>query len=77
MGESVEGELHPGDVCGQDGLYRVFHHLHRPPHDVIVSSGDLFPQCRHCGEAVRFQLITATSTIPARLQAKAARKRPG
>ena len=76
-GESVGGEHQPGDVCAQDGLYRVFHHLHRPPHNVIVYAGDLFPHCRHCGEAVRFRPIAATSTIPARPQAKAAGKRMG
>jgi len=74
-GESVEGELQPGDICAQDGLYQVIHREHRLPHSVIISAGEVFPSCRHCGAAVRFRLVVGSGTEPKPPRAKAARRR--
>ena len=73
--ESVEGELQPGDICAQDGLYEVMHREHRLPHSVIISAGEVFPLCRRCGAAVRFRLVIGSGSEPKRPRVKAARKR--
>jgi hypothetical protein len=73
-GESVGAELQPRDVCAQGGLYEVIHQAHREPHKVVVSTGDVFPPCRKCGEAVRFRLLMQAIGDPARARAKAAHK---
>jgi hypothetical protein len=59
-GSTPGTDLQPGELCPQSGLYLVIHQAHRLPHKVVISHGDLLPSCRHCGEAVRFQLIMAT-----------------
>lgn len=61
-GSTPGTDLKPGEICNQSGLYLVTHQAHRLPHKVVISQGDLLPPCRHCGEAVRFQLIMATGT---------------
>jgi hypothetical protein len=75
MGDSVGSELRPGDVCAQDGLYEAVHLRHREPHKVMVSTGDVFPRCRQCGEAVRFRLLAHGTGDPVQPRAKAAHKR--
>lgn len=51
----------PGTEVLKSGVYRVFHHKHRAPHDVILMQSETFPACSRCGVAVRFQLIKAAS----------------
>jgi len=51
----------PGTEVLKSGVYRVFHHKHRAPHDVILMQSETFPACSKCGAAVRFQLIKAAS----------------
>lgn len=74
-GESVEGELQPGDICIHAGLYEVIHREHRLSHQVVVSAGDVFPRCKRCGADVRFRLIMQSASGPAQPRAKAAHKR--
>ena len=75
QGDSLRKELQPGDTCAQSGLYEVFHQVHRAPHKVIVSAGEIFPQCKQCGQAVRFSLVMKDASEAMRPRAKAARKK--
>lgn len=75
QGESLGKELQPGDTCAQSGLYEVLHQAHRAPHKVIVSAGEIFPQCKQCGPAVRFFLVMKSASEATRPRAKAARKK--
>lgn len=74
-GDSVGAELRPGDICAQGGLYEALHQAHREPHRVMVSTGDIFPPCRQCGEGVRFRLLLESTSDPPQPRAKAAHKR--
>jgi hypothetical protein len=53
--------LSPGSKVPTSGVYRVFHHKHRAPHDVILIQSETFPACSKCAAAVRFQLLKAAS----------------
>ena len=44
-----------GDKVGRAGVYRVFHKGHRPAHLSILQPGEVFPRCRVCGDAARFE----------------------
>ena len=58
MEGAIRGEdIPPGELCTQGGIYQVIHHAHRRPHKVLVLKGDRLPQCKGCGQAVRFRLI--------------------
>jgi hypothetical protein len=67
-------DLLPGALCSQSGIYQVKHHAHRETHNVLVRTGDRFPRCNACGEAVRFRLIKQVNQ-PAPMRAKRARKK--
>jgi hypothetical protein len=43
-----------GTIVRRAGIYSVTHRSHRPTHPAILQTGDLFPLCRMCGTAVRF-----------------------
>ena len=47
----------PGDTVPTSGIYRVEHNAHRLMHEATLVEDSVFPQCRHCGTAVRFQLL--------------------
>jgi len=47
----------PGKTVPTDGIYRVFHDSHRLMHESTLLAGNLFPKCRKCDMAVRFQLF--------------------
>lgn len=46
--------LVPGVIAPRSGVYRVHHYAHRMPHSVTVTAGTVLPQCRRCGDKVRF-----------------------
>ena len=75
-GESAGADLRPGELCSHEGIYRVVHgEAHREPHTAIVRKGETFPRCKHCGDAVRFQLLKQVShpfTRPKRARKKSA-----
>jgi len=53
-----------GDPVPQSGIYEVVHaRAHRPPHEVVMLSGDLFPPCDTCDHAVRFRLLRTAPYI--------------
>lgn len=53
-----------GDVVHQSGIYEVVHdHGHRETHEVVMISGEHFPDCETCGEKVRFGLIRTAPYI--------------
>lgn len=48
-------QISAGEKVGRAGVYRVVHKGHRPPHLSILQPGELFPRCRVCAGAVRFE----------------------
>ena len=46
-----------GEAVPTSGIYRVRHAEHRLPHEVTVLSGQVFPPCAKCKNAVAFQLL--------------------
>lgn len=67
-------DLFPGALCSQSGIYQVIHRAHRQPHKVLLRTGDLFPRCKVCGDAVRFRLVKKVSQ-PTPVRAKRVRKK--
>jgi len=61
-----EGKLYQaGDPVPATGIYEIIPHgQHRQPHEVVLISGDRFPDCEGCREDVRFRLLT---TAPLRM----------
>ena len=53
----------PGAVAPRSGVYRVHHYAHRMPHLVIVAAGTALPECRRCGDRVRFVPMTAAEPL--------------
>lgn len=49
----------PGDLVPNAGVYRIEHHRHRLMHEATLDKDTLFPQCRTCGNSVRFTLVHA------------------
>lgn len=53
-----------GDAVRQTGIYEVTHDReHRPAHDVVMLSGDVFPGCENCDQRVRFRLVRTAPYI--------------
>jgi hypothetical protein len=54
-------EYAAGDAAPHTGAYRVYHLRHRLAHEVVVREGEIFPLCRHCADAVRFEPVFTAS----------------
>ena len=54
-----------GAVALRSGVYRVHHYAHRMPHLVIVVAGTVLPECKRCGDRVRFVPMVAAEPIEA------------
>jgi hypothetical protein len=53
-----------GEVVRQSGIYEVIHDReHREAHEVVMISGENFPDCETCKEKVRFRLIRTAPYI--------------
>jgi hypothetical protein len=53
-----------GDVVRQSGIYEVIHDReHREAHEVVMISGESFPDCETCKEKVRFRLVRTAPYI--------------
>jgi hypothetical protein len=53
-----------GEVVRQSGIYEVIHDRnHREAHEVVMISGEYFPDCDTCKEKVRFRLIRTAPYI--------------
>jgi len=48
-----------GQVVPRDGIYRVTHNKHRESHESVLTRGMRFPDCKTCGDKVRFEPLTA------------------
>jgi hypothetical protein len=46
----------PGSRAPRTGAYTVNHRTHRLSHIVLVDEGTFFPECRKCGDDVRYEL---------------------
>jgi len=55
--------LIPGAVAPRSGVYRVHHYAHRMPHLVTVTIGTVLPECKRCGDKVRFAPMIAAEPI--------------
>ncbi len=54
----------PGDVVRQSGIYEVVHDReHRAAHEVVMITGDAFPNCETCDQNVRFRLVRTAPYI--------------
>lgn len=54
----------PGETVRQSGIYEVVHDReHRATHDVVMISGDTFPNCETCDQNVRFRLMRTAPYI--------------
>ena len=54
----------PGDTVRQSGIYEVIHDgEHRSAHEVVMISGDHFPNCETCDQSVRFRLVRTAPYI--------------
>ena len=53
----------PGVTAPRSGVYRVHHYAHRMPHLVTVIKGMTFPECKRCGDKVRFVPMIAAEPI--------------
>jgi hypothetical protein len=58
----------PGQLVLQTGAYWVHHAFHRPAHLVIAKEGELFPSCRRCNAAVRFEMAADYDEPPGPLE---------
>lgn len=48
----------------QTGIYEVLHDRdHRFTHEVVMHSGDTFPDCDTCGDRVRFRVLRTAPYI--------------
>jgi hypothetical protein len=53
-----------GDTVRQSGIYEVIHDRgHRDAHEVVMISGERFPDCETCKEKVRFRLVRTAPYI--------------
>jgi hypothetical protein len=53
-----------GDLVRQSGIYEVIHDRnHRDAHEVVMISGQNFPDCETCKEKVRFRLVRTAPYI--------------
>jgi hypothetical protein len=53
-----------GDAVRQSGIYEVLHdRSHREAHEVVMISGECFPECETCKEKVRFRLVRTAPYI--------------
>ncbi len=65
MGVGVDSasRFMPGAVVPHSGVYRVHHYADRMPHFVTVTAGTVLPQCKRCGDKVRFVPMVASEPI--------------
>ena len=63
--ESSSSRFVPGATAPRSGVYRVHHYAHRMPHLVTISAGAILPQCKKCGDKVRFVPMIAAERIEA------------
>lgn len=53
-----------GDTVRQSGIYEVIHdRSHREAHEVVMISGERFPDCETCKEKVRLRLVRTAPYI--------------
>jgi hypothetical protein len=52
-----------GAVAPRSGVYRVHHYAHRMPHLVTITAGTILPECKRCGNKVRFVPMIAAEPI--------------
>lgn len=53
-----------GEVVRQSGIYEVLHDReHRQAHEVVMISGEKFPDCETCKDKVHFRLIRTAPYI--------------
>lgn len=66
MSTSLPGgskELRPGERATESGIYRAVHLRHRMPHELTVIAGEVLPECRKCGDKVKFELLHAAPRL--------------
>ena len=61
----AEREYRPGDDVPRSGIYLVIHEKHRKSHEAVVLKGAAFPECRECGQAVRYRPVEGGTPLDA------------
>lgn len=54
-------QFSPGHSVPISGVYRVQHSSHRLMHEATLLAKTLFPRCKQCKDAVRFELVRSVS----------------
>jgi hypothetical protein len=61
---SNDRKYRAGDTVRQSGIYEVLHDReHREAHEVVMISGEHFPDCETCKDKVRFRLVRTAPYI--------------
>ena len=61
---SNDRKYRAGDSVRQSGIYEVVHDRdHRETHEVVMISGEHFPDCETCKDKVRFRLVRTAPYI--------------
>ena len=61
---SDDRKYRAGDSVRQSGIYEVVHDRdHREVHEVVMISGEHFPDCETCKDKVRFRLVRTAPYI--------------
>jgi len=55
----MKQKFRPRQSVVESGVYRVIHDPHRLMHQVTLPRGARFPECKRCGDAVRFEWLGA------------------
>jgi len=53
----------PLTAVPESGIYGVLHADAEATNDIMLVRGDLFPECRHCGQQVRYRLVRSAPYI--------------
>ncbi len=48
----------PGERARQSAIFWVYHYAHRISHPARIRHGEEFPECRVCGDKVRYEEVT-------------------
>jgi hypothetical protein len=63
-GRSSDRRHRSGEAVRQSGIYEVIHDReHRQSHEVVMISGEKFPDCETCKEKVSFRLVRTAPYI--------------
>ena len=69
--------LSPGTAAPRTGAYTVTHRGHRLSHILLFGEDEIFPRCRKCGDAVRYELYMRIPRVESDRDLSRERQAPG